>query len=320
MHFRRFRIDLIVTSLSAFLVPCPLLRADDGAISRFETEYPISGNLLADRFDKSQGVFRLEWDENGTKMGMDVDFSRSHGFDKVEIRTSGVVGGKKFSYSEVHCVDETTAFQVHRPNDQPKWNLNKVSFSPLERDAFDVQYGRIIRAPLGGISKSLASMLNEGTIEIEDARVVAERPNEIEVTFRVDDETPLERIVATFDTTNQWAVTRQTCFVGTPLRTTTEYRVEYAATATEGIRLPVRVHVEQHNSPYEFRQWKFGEVPREQFLLTHYGLPDVISTRDRNMFGWFERMMLIAIAVAIFLGIVFLRLSKSREKLSKKEA
>lgn len=253
-------------------------------------------------------------------MGMDVDFFRSHGFDKAEIRTSGIAGGRKFSNSEVHCLDETTAFQVHRLNDQSKWNLNKVSLSPLERDAFDVLYGRIIRAPLGGIGKSLASMMQEGTIEIEDARIVSERPNEIEVTFHVDDETPLEWIVATFDTTNYWAVTRQTCFVGTPLRTTTDFRVEYAAITTDGIRLPVRVRVEQHSSPYEFRRWKFGEVPREQFLLTHYGLPDVISARNRNWFGWFERLMLAAIVVAIFLGFVFLRLSKGRDGVSNQGA
>lgn len=314
MRFRSFRMVCIFSVLPAFLALISLLRADDGAKSRFEIEYPAAVKLLLDRFDNCQGKFRLEWDENGTRMGMDVDFFRSHGFDKVEIRTSGMVGGKKFRTSEVHCVDETTAFQVHKLEDQPKWNLNKVSYSPLERDAFDVQYGRIIRAPLGGIGKSIAAMMDEGTIEIEDAQVVAERPNEIEVTFRVEDETPLERIVATFDTANHWALTRQICFAGTPTRTTTDYRVEYAATATDGIRLPLRVRVEQHNSPYEFRQWKFGEVPREQFLLTSYGLPDVISGRNRNRFGWFEWLMLAAIAVAIGLGIVFLRLSKGRDR------
>lgn len=218
------------------------------------------------------------------------------------------------------CLDETTAFQVYKPGDQSKWNLNEASFDPLEREAFEVQYGCIIRAPLGGIGKSLAAMLEKGTIEVDDARMFEERPNEIEVTFRVDDETPLERIVATFDTMNHRTVTHQTCAVGTPLRTTTDYRDEYAVTLTGGIRLPVRVRIEQHGSPYEFRKWTFGEMPREQFLLPNYGLPDVTSANHPNLFGWFAWVIVVVLAIEIFLGFLFLRLSKGQAHDLKLEA
>lgn len=314
MNLRAMRIFLIVAMISTFPRIDHALHADEASIRRFESEYPIASKSLAERFGRCQGQFRLEWDENGKRMGLDVDFFRSHGFDKVEIKTSGIVGGKKLSTTDVQCFDDTTSFQVFKLDDQPKWTLNKSNSNMLEREAFETLHGRIIRAPLGGVGKSLAAMMEEGTIEIEDAQVVAERPAEIEVTFRVDDESPLERIVATFDTSNSWAVTRQTTALGSPLRTLSDYRVEYAARMTDGVRLPFRVRVEQHDSPYEFRKWTFGEVPREQFLLPYYGLPDVISDRNRKRFGWFEWAVLAGVIAAIILGFLILRLSKRRDK------
>lgn len=96
MISRVLRLFPIISVVAAGLFSQPI-RADEAGIKRFEIEYAAAAKVLAERFDHCQGQFRLEWDESCERMGMDVDFCRSNGFEKVEIRTSGIVVGKKFS-------------------------------------------------------------------------------------------------------------------------------------------------------------------------------------------------------------------------------
>lgn len=321
MMIRKFRKNMVLAlGMTAFLYLRCGVFADEATKQRFLADYPSKAKYLSDRFDHCQGRYLLEWEENGKRMEMDVDFFRSHGFDKVEIKMNTVLGGKKHIGINVYCLDATTGFMVGRMGDEPKWKLFKVSQSQLEREVFEMENAQIIRSPLGGFQKSLVEMMDAGEIKLIDAQVPTDRPTEVEATFRVDGDTPLKQIVANFDPRNHWAVTRQAISVGSPLRVAMDYRVEYGTNLIDGVRIPVRVHVKQHNSRFEISEWRFAEIPREQFLLPYYGLPDVISAKKPKRFGWFEWSILAAIAGAIALGFIFLWLSKRQDDVTSASA
>lgn len=312
-------IRMVIYSSLIIALLCGIsgLTADDATRQRFVSEYPNAAKYLSDRFDRCKGRYRYEWDENGRRSSADVEFFRSHGFDKYEIRSSQAVGSKTISGLTVYCIDNLTGFLVSRVDGESKWTLYKTRMSEFEREILDIDYSRIPRAPLGGYQKSLIKMLNDGSVELMDAQVSADDPAIVEATFRVDDKTPLKQIKASFDTKNHWAITHETIYVGSPLRASTDYQVEYGSNFVDGIRLPVRLNVEKQKLPYQFGEWKFEEIPRDSFLLTHYGLPDVITPSKRSRFGWFEWLLLAAVAVSIALGIVLYRLSLRRPDLSQ---
>ena len=316
------RIDLLKTAIHmgaiSYFCSLTLVYADESTKLRFQREYPVAARFLSERLDQCRGSYRFEWDEDGKKTGADVAFFRSNGFDKVEIHTSKVMNGKTFSGLIVYCVDKSTGFMIGRLDDEKNWKLYKTSLSPIEREMFDVDYARIARCPLGGYQKSLITMLDDGSAKMTDAAVSPTNPNLVEVTFKVEDNTPLKQIKAVFDTTNHWALTHEIISVGEPLRVATEFDVEYGNSMNNGLRLPVSIKTQNRNYPHRFKEWKFGEVPMSEFQLPHYQLPDLIAAAKTKRFNRFEWILVAIIGVCLILGLILYKLSRGTSTKSAK--
>jgi hypothetical protein len=282
--------------------------ADETTIERFRSEYPVEARYLSDRFDRCSGTIHYESSENHEIKRLDVDFYRSHGFDKIEVNIETSLGNKNVKGMGVYCVDASSAFELSRSLDQRQFIMGKRRMSPLEREVFEIDYARIPRAPLGGYQKSLIDMLDSGVLKLVDASVSVKDPGIVDATFAVEDNSPLKQIIASFDTRNHWAIVRQSMHVGSQLRLATDYVVEYGDRIVEGIRLPVRFIDKKNDQRRLFAKCEFGELPRESFTPAHYGLPDLKVTRKRSI-GRFEIILGIIALLIVIMGVAFQRLS-----------
>lgn len=316
---KTFRKILFGSSFVATLWFMPTeLTADEATMHRFRTEYPPAAKFLSDRFDRCNGQFRHEWIENGRRRELTVDFFRSHGFDKFEVHFE-IPGERSTKGTGIYCVDERTAFELNKAGESTGYRLIKQRMNEFDREIFDIEYARVPRSPLGGYRKSLIAMMNSGAIEITDARVDPSSPEIVEATFEVDDDTPLKQIKASFDTRNHWAIVRETIYVGSPLKIATDYRVDYGDQVIDGVRVPIRLKVENEKLPYEFLKWHFTELPRESFTLTHYGLPDLIGN-GRSRIGIFETLLAMMAILALIAGVALQRFSNRRNGARSLEA
>ena len=161
-------------------------------------------------------------------------------------------------------------------------------------------------------------MLDDGSAKMTDAAVSPTNPNLVEVTFKVEDNTPLKQIKAVFDTTNHWALTHEIISVGEPLRVATEFDVEYGNSMNNGLRLPVSIKTQNRNYPHRFKEWKFGEVPMSEFQLPHYQLPDLIAAAKTKRFNRFEWILVAIIGVCLILGLILNKLSRGTSTKSAK--
>lgn len=293
-----------------------LASADEFTKQKVNDEYPGEARYLSNYFDKCSGQIEHSWIEEKKPKKLVVSFSRSEGAEKFEIKFNLEIGGRPRPGTGIYSLTKDTAFHISKLDRDDGFNLNKVSMSKLEREIFEVDYGRIARAALGGYQKSLLEMIESGEIKLREAKPDNGKPNLIEATFESTGNSPIKEIDVVFDSARNWVVTRQILKVGNPLRVATDYQVEYENN-NQGVPTPKLVRTEKSPNAYSFTQWKFADVPVEQFRLPYYGLPDVIEKNKRRSFGRFELILTGLMLLFVGIGVFLYRLSRRTTKNGK---
>jgi hypothetical protein len=293
--------------------------ADDVTKKKFQDEYVREAKILEERWTQCSGSYSVVVADGKSKRiqrEVTVRFSRSQGCEKLEIEASiQKPNSKKTRDSVVYCKrDDNSLFLLKKMPGQSGYKLVRsfVAKNADDLEDYETDYGRILRAPLGGFMRSLVDMTGNGELELIDANPSKDNPAVIEASFAVNNGTLLKQLNAKFDTTNHWAVVEQAYLVGTPLKQSQKYEVEYGEKVS-GVAFPSKFELDSSDETLKFGKWSFEPIPRDAYSLPYYGIADVFpENRKSHIFMSTGAYLSYAvIAMALMGGVVF-KITKQR--------
>lgn len=280
---------------------------------RFLREYPAAVQVIQDRIEDSRVDLSQVPSARSKQKRESLVLTNSHGFRKAE-----AIAEQR--YVRVICSGRESYFDLYKAHPDAVFRVTSIGSDAADRSKFDQTYGRLFDVPLGSGFGRLLDLMNEREFEMKDVTEIEGGSGKVRVEFEVGP-APNSKGSFVLDPANSWAVVSERREMGDSPRFEVGMDVEYGD-RIDGFAYPKKVDFLMpgpggRKDTFEYRNWKFGPTPIEEFRMSYYGIPESelnLESGDSN-----RLLIFFAIAIAAILAVVYVarnRLGRSNAEIS----
>ncbi len=300
-----FTIAVIV--ISASLSHC---KAGSMELSHFLSIYPEASKKLTARFAQAKGELVMTRREHGKQERVvNITFAVDHGFRKY-MAYSDVLSSDP---TVVGCSWEDGTYEIIRSRDGRNYSVTGFGAGKADRERFDEAFGAYFAAPYAVLGTPLGDILKQPTFRPIEAKMVSAGGKDcLQVTYELAELGRTDSVI--LDPECGWVIRRAESRLVRPEGTLQiETVIEYGSTEAD---IPPQQRVEISNprsgAICEFKRFEFSPTPRGEFLMSHYGLPDLNNTGERASGMPSITFLLLTAAIPVLIIALLLRRLASR--------
>jgi len=266
---------------------------------RFLREYPAAVNAIESRIKDYRVEVTPIPSARSKQKRESLVLTRSHGFRKAE-----AVADQE--YVRVICSGMESHFDLHKGMNDAEFRVISIGSDSEDPSKFDQSYGRFFELPLGSGFGKLIDLMNDREFELKVVSEI-EGGEKVRIEFEIGP-APVSKGSFVLDPTNSWAVVSERRELGDTPRFEVGMDVEYGD-RIDGFAYPRKVDFllpgpGGRRDTFEYRDWKFGPTPVEEFRMSHYGIPESelkLEPDDSSRFLLYSAIAFVVIlAAAIF--------------------
>lgn len=266
---------------------------------RFLREYPTAVRAIEDRIKEYRvNVLPIPATRSNQKRESLV-LTSSHGFHKVE-----AIFDQK--YERVICSSNVSHFDLYKGHSDASFRVTSIGSDIADRSKFDQSYGRLFDLPLGSGFGKLIDLMNDPEFVLKGVTGIEGDAGKVRVEFELGP-APVSKGAFVLDPGNSWAVVSERRELGDMPRFEVGMDVEYGD-RIDGFAYPHKVDFllpgpGGRKDSFEYRDWKFGPTPIEEFRMSHYGIPESelkLESGNSSRFLLFGIISIFAILAVLY--------------------
>lgn len=288
--------------------------------ARFQRDYPEAARRLESRLSKINGTCLMtsrqeKQGERSTKGTFAVDRGRG----KISVLSTATP--KRGPLEVVTCFDGESAFCIYRKPGEPDYTV--MWAGKAERLLYDDMFGNFIVAPYSILGAPLSRIMRNPTFHILSAiELKVDRRLCLEIQYEIVEDEIKKTVTVVLDPNAEWVIRRAEVRSANSPDQTIAQAIDYGSTLGAS-PTPLKVEFSHLRTPSKgvdskatsissckFESMSFSPTPDQEFMMSHYGLPDVTRAQEGSGQSQAALWLIVIAALGLLVAVALRRLSR----------